>query len=146
MNLYVLLVTGTRAPLNEVNRRIVQDAIDRHMLSANTVTTLYPRGRTFVLIEGGADGVDKHACYWGKMRGTVPGTYAANWDHHRKGAGPIRNGVLLETALGYASLGHEVHVEAFPGPLVDPKKPGGTRDMMKKVKGRLPLNVTELVL
>jgi hypothetical protein len=134
VNLYVLLVTGTREHPSEENRRIISQIIDGHMLAANTISPEYPRGRCFVVLEGGADGVDAFAQYHGKLRGSVPGTFAANWDHHRKGAGPVRNGVLLETALGYHALGHEVHVEAFPGPLVDPKKPGGTRDMIGKVQ------------
>lgn len=147
MKLYVLLITGTRERPSEAQRTIIKERIDRHMLAANTVAPEYPRGRCFVVLEGGADGVDAFAQYHGELRGSVPGTFKANWNHYRKAAGPVRNGVLLETALSYHRSGHEVHVEAFPGPLVDPSKPGGTRDMIGKVlKSELAerLIVTEL--
>lgn len=60
------------------------------------------------IIEGGARGVDTIARHWAKERGVPVRTFRADWQKHKKSAGPIRNGQMLRE--GKPDL-----VIAFPG-------------------------------
>jgi predicted polyphosphate/ATP-dependent NAD kinase len=49
------------------------------------------------LMQGGATGADKFASEWAKTKPEVQGFVCkADWDKHRKAAGPIRNARMLE--------------------------------------------------
>jgi hypothetical protein len=137
MKLYVVLVTG----YHKFSYAAALDAVAPTMLvhAANAKE----QKTHFCVLEGGAQGIDE-AC--GDMCEEVKGNrlaHPANWTKQGRGpAGPIRNSVLLESALAYHAAGHEVHVEAFPAP--DSK---GTRDMIAKVQRSAlvdRLRVTEL--
>lgn len=49
----------------------------------------------FVLVSGGADGVDKLAEDWGRLNGLEVRTYQADWEEHGDAAGPKRNGQIV---------------------------------------------------
>lgn len=94
----------------------------------------------FVAIIGGAPGVDTIAERYLRRvnRDTTPlrlGFRAdmvicpADWNRHKKAAGPIRNNQMLILLRTLAAVGYEPGVIAFP-------LPGGrgTQDMMKKAR------------
>ena len=78
------------------------------------------------VIEGGAHGADALACLWAVDRDRVHVQVNAEWSKHGKGAGPIRNSVML----GY----NPDVVIAFPGGR-------GTANMIKQAKeAGVPVN------
>ncbi len=70
------------------------------------------------LFQGGANGADVIAISWAMARVIPCATMHANWLHYQRGAGPIRNGWMLEF------LTPDV-VIAFPGG-------SGTADMVDR--------------
>jgi hypothetical protein len=72
------------------------------------------------IIEGGAAGADTLAREFGQRKGIPVRTFPADWDRHRRAAGPIRNRQMLEE--GKPDL-----VVAFPGGR-------GTANMVKQAR------------
>jgi YspA, cpYpsA-related SLOG family len=65
--------------------------------------------RNFVLlIHGDARGADRLAGEWAQQRGVPVHAFPADWDKHRRAAGPIRNKQMLDE-------GRPDLVVAFPG-------------------------------
>lgn len=73
-----------------------------------------------LVIQGGARGADLHARAWATARGKPCATFDAPWAALGRGAGPIRNGWMLE-------FGHPDLVVAFPGGK-------GTADMVSQAQ------------
>lgn len=48
------------------------------------------------IIHGGARGADTAAGHWGRGEGAKVICCPANWDKHKKAAGPIRNQMMLD--------------------------------------------------
>lgn len=72
-----------------------------------------------LVMNGGALGADAFARRWAAERGISCDTYHADWLHHGKAAGPIRNARMLEAMPDL--------VIAFPGGK-------GTADMTRQAK------------
>lgn len=72
----------------------------------------------FIIIQGGARGVDSYALDWATMHGIPNITVQADWEKHGKAAGPIRNQRMLDDYKPDLVL-------AFPGGK-------GTDDMVKR--------------
>ncbi len=87
-----------------------------------------------MVITGGATGVDAQAKDWALLRGIQTVTLEANWKHHGKSAGPIRNRNIAETLkwLEGGAGGQKVELIAFPGG-------AGTRNMIRAAQS---MNVT----
>lgn len=69
-----------------------------------------------VLLNGGAEGADRHALVWAASAGVDRITYHANWKKYGTAAGPRRNADMLKAAISIgAQLGETVGVVAFPG-------------------------------
>lgn len=83
----------------------------------DAVHKLHPELR--VVIHGAARGADSLAGQWAIERGLQVEPYPADWDKHKKGAGPIRNQKMLERSSPHAAV-------AFPGA-------NGTLDMVKRL-------------
>lgn len=85
------------------------------------------------LISGAAPGADTLAKKWAELNGIPVMLFPANWDFHRKAAGPIRNANML-------LFGEPQGVVAFPGGT-------GTADMVSKSRAAgvpvLELEATE---
>jgi hypothetical protein len=60
----------------------------------NTLSEVY--GPFTSLCHGGAQGVDKLAGAWAKLRGIPVMVFDADWARHGKGAGPRRNQEMLD--------------------------------------------------
>ena len=73
-----------------------------------------------VIIEGGANGADKHARTWALLNRLALETFEADWENQGSFAGPMRNTRML--AEGKPDL-----VVAFPGRR-------GTADMVRKAR------------
>jgi hypothetical protein len=78
-----------------------------------------------VIIEGGACGADNHAQRWAKANKIPFEQYDADWGRYGRGAGPIRNKVMLDE--GKPDL-----VLAFVDKPLD--KSRGTADMVKQAR------------
>jgi hypothetical protein len=77
--------------------------------------------RTFVLIHGNARGADKLSHEWATARQVYDvRVYPADWNTHKKAAGPIRNRLMLTDGQPHA-------IVAFPGG-------NGTADMIRQGK------------
>lgn len=87
--------------------------------TAILVARLKALGPGWIVVEGGARGVDRQARDTAFQLGIPIETYLADWDRHGRAAGPIRNGDML--AAG-ADL-----VLAYPGP-----HSTGTWDMVRR--------------
>ncbi len=72
------------------------------------------------LIHGAARGADTLADEWAKENGIKVSAYPADWEKHKKAAGPIRNQKMLDDAKPEA-------VVAFPGG-------SGTKDMLLRAQ------------
>src|SRR5262249_32662990 len=73
-----------------------------------TLDTFHARESITCLIEGGARGADLLARAWATGRRIDNDTYLADWRRHGRGAGPVRNRLMLED-------GKPDVVIAFPG-------------------------------
>ncbi|MDA7915275.1 DUF2493 domain-containing protein [bacterium] len=112
MNEYRILVCGGR---DYENRERLFGVLDK-ALSAATLTE-----RTFVLIHGNARGADKLSHEWATARQVDDvRVYKADWKTHGKGAGPIRNRLMLTDGQPHV-------IVAFPGG-------NGTADMIRQGK------------
>jgi hypothetical protein len=78
-----IVVTGSRT-FDDV------DAVDRSLRKY-----INPGDRHSLVIEGGADGLDKLVRRWCNKNGVHHATVPALWDWYGNPAGPIRNGVML---------------------------------------------------
>lgn len=68
------------------------------------------------VFHGGARGADAQADAYAAGRGIVIVETPADWERYGRGAGPIRNGVMLRAALGHCIHAKELLiVVAFPG-------------------------------
>jgi len=76
--------------------------------------------RPRLIIEGGAQGADRWARSWARMRGIEVQTFEAQWARDGRAAGPIRNQAMLIN-------GRPDLVVAFPGGR-------GTADMVRRAK------------
>lgn len=74
----------------------------------------------FVLIEGGAIGVDLHSKQWAIDEGIPVIEMRANWDYYPESAGPIRNGWMLKYAM--------------PDLVIAIDGGAGTKDMVKQAR------------
>jgi hypothetical protein len=74
-----ILVCGGR---DYCDRSSVFDALSRYTPS--------------VIIEGGARGADRFGREWAQDNNVPVETYPADWETHRKAAGPIRNAKMLK--------------------------------------------------
>lgn len=59
------------------------------------------------LIHGAARGADSMADRWAEDCGFPIERYPADWDHHGKRAGPIRNAVMLATGVDVVIAFHD---------------------------------------
>lgn len=82
-----VLICGSRTWENEVPIRHV---IERDLLSGKL-----GRAKDFLVIAGGAPGVDTHAERVCKSLGIHVARVDALWDHYHRSAGPRRNAVML---------------------------------------------------
>lgn len=73
-----------------------------------------------MLVHGGARGADRWAGIWAERRGYKCAVELAYWKRHGKGAGPVRNQLMLDK---YAPT----HAVAFPGGR-------GTADMVVRLR------------
>lgn len=79
----------------------------------------YPHD-TLTIIQGGATGADQIAREWCEAREVPYDNYPADWKHHGRAAGPIRNQIMIDQ--GRPNL-----VLAFKGG-------AGTADMVRKAR------------
>jgi len=88
MDEFKVLVCGGR---DYDNRERLFAVLDKALRAANLA------GKTFVLVHGGARGADSLAGLWASMRqdSVSVRVYKADWDTHKKAAGPIRNNLML---------------------------------------------------
>ena len=88
MDEFKVLVCGGR---DYDNRERLFAVLDKALRAANSA------GKTFVLVHGGARGADSLAGLWASMRqdSVSVRVYKADWDTHKKAAGPIRNNLML---------------------------------------------------
>lgn len=98
-----VLVTGGRTYADEINVN-------------KTLTRLHTEHPISLLIEGGAKGADRLARHWAVRNNVQYRTVEANWNHHGKIAGIIRNEQMIQMKPDL--------VVAFPGGK-------GTAHMMK---------------
>ena len=114
-----ILVTGWRA-WPWAHARIVHDTL---ALWAAQLRGDHER-RPIIVVHGRCPygGVDLYADEWARAQGPLvwPEPHEAPWASMGKRAGMVRNQHMV-------NLGASVCL-AFPGPLVDPMKPGGTRN------------------
>lgn len=69
-----------------------------------------------LLCEGGATGADRLARKWAKSCDVSVSTYTADWQTFGRRAGPMRNELMLRSAVGFGERwGMPVLVVAFPG-------------------------------
>ena len=94
-----------------------RDYADRDWLFQELDALRLARGVN-VVISGCARGADTLGLEWAEARGIEVAPYPADWDRHRRAAGPIRNQQMLDE--GKPDL-----VIAFPGGR-------GTADMVKR--------------
>jgi hypothetical protein len=92
-------------------------------------TVLDSLGPVSCVIHGSARGADALAHEWAFDRGVLVTPFPADWRRHGRGAGPIRNGLML-------SEGKPDLVVAFPGGK-------GTADMVRRAQ-RAGLPVMEV--
>jgi hypothetical protein len=84
---YRILVTGSRDWQD-------QDAV--HKALADTVREL-PADREVIVVHGGCwAGADHIADDWAKAYGATVEVHYANWDRHKRAAGPLRNRHMVE--------------------------------------------------
>lgn len=106
---YVVLVCGGR---NFADQRWVFRTLD----------ALHKERRITKIVHGGARGADTYAHTWAATRRVPVIRCLANWELHRRAAGPIRNSEMLRD--------HSPDlVVAFPGG-------DGTADMIKKARAK----------
>lgn len=87
MNDFKVLACGGR---DYVNRERLFATLDKALRAANLA------GKTFVLVHGGARGADKLSHEWAAARQVNDvRVYPADWNTHKKAAGPIRNNLML---------------------------------------------------
>ena len=67
-----------------------------------------------VVIHGDAKGADTWAAIWCRENGVSVLPMPAQWDRHRKSAGPIRNRNMLEVLRALEECGYKCEVQAFP--------------------------------
>jgi len=87
MNAFKVLVCGGR---DYSNRERLFGVLDKALRAATLAE------RSFVLIHGNARGADKLSHEWATSRQVDDvRVYPADWDKHKKAAGPIRNNLML---------------------------------------------------
>lgn len=77
---HIVIVTGSRDWADE---QAIYNALDNACPS--------------LVVEGGARGADAIARQWAKTTGTPNKTFHANWRHHGRRAGPLRNRLMLQS-------------------------------------------------
>ena len=83
--------TGTQWDEDERQIDRLFEVLDKALQAATMA------GKSFTLVHGGARGADALAGLWASMRedDVTVRVYEADWDAHRKAAGPIRNKKML---------------------------------------------------
>lgn len=82
MKPYRILITGSRTWTD-------QDAV--HQALADAVRDV-PADRQVIVVHGGCwAGADKIADSWARQYGATPEPHYADWDRHKRAAGPLRN-------------------------------------------------------
>lgn len=89
---------------------------DNYPLASCALNLLRTKHPIAVIIHGAARGADTLAARWAMQHGIKAEPYPADWDTHGKGAGHIRNAIMLAQGKPHA-------VVAFPGGT-------GTKDML----------------
>ena len=87
MSKFVVLVCGGR---DYGDRDHVFNTLD------DVLNEIVADGDDMFLIQGGAAGADSIAWEWGVINRLWVKTYEADWDTHKRAAGPIRNKEMLE--------------------------------------------------
>lgn len=110
--IYRVLVTGSRTFADA-------HAIDSALLNVwHDITQL---GGEMVVVHGHARGADRLADAWARRNNILVERHPADWDTHKRAAGPIRNQAMV-------NLGAHL-VLAFPAGTAT-----GTRDCMKRAR------------
>ena len=94
-----------------------------------------------MVISGGAKGVDSAAIDWAVVNWCISATYEADWDKHKKAAGPIRNQLMLDSEVPIVNGVHQIkdiHLIAFPGGK-------GTEDMVRRAT-KIGLNIIRFTM
>lgn len=86
-----------------------------------TLDALAAEQKIEAVIHGDADGADRLAGEWARLRGIKELAFPADWVKHGRAAGPIRNKQMLDE-------GRPALVVAFPGGR-------GTANMVKQARG-----------
>ncbi len=81
-----------------------------------------------MVISGGAKGVDSAAIDWAVVNWCISAVYEADWDKHKKAAGPIRNQLIIDSEVPKVNgiyQNKNIYLIAFPGGK-------GTEDMVRR--------------
>lgn len=118
--MYNILVTGDR---NWTEYSVVYEALayawDEFTKRPNMIGT---STRNITVVHGAAKGADTQAGFAAHKLGLGVRTYPANWNKYKKGAGPIRNSLMLKENKIDIVLAFHDHI----------KESKGTLDMVKK--------------
>jgi len=91
---YRVLVTGSR---DWMDRQAVADAL----IAVEMGAWCHPSFGRFVLVHGGAKGLDAMAAEWAEQRqGWAVEAHPADWRTHGRRAGPIRNAHMVSLGAG----------------------------------------------
>lgn len=74
------------------------------------------------VVSGGANGIDLLGEKWAKENDIPIKTFEAKWNQHGKGAGPIRNQLMVDYADALIAIPHEIRYSV------------GTQDVIKKAQ------------
>ncbi len=84
-----------------------RDFADKRILDA-ALSEMQAKHGIAAIIQGAAAGADTLAAEWGRSKGVPVEAFPADWETHRRAAGPIRNKQMLDEGRPDAVL-------AFPG-------------------------------
>lgn len=118
--MFNILVCGDR---NWDNYAVIHRALFRawneHLVATKVAGT---STRNIIVIHGAAKGADTQGGYAAHRLGFGVRTYPANWNRYKKGAGPIRNSLMLkENKIDLVLAFHDNFFESK-----------GTKDMVEK--------------
>jgi len=126
--MYNILVTGDRFWIEySVVYEALAKAWDDFVKTSPAKST-----RNITVVHGAAKGADTHAGFAAHKLGMGVRTYPANWNKYKKGAGPIRNSLMLKENKIDIVLAFHDHI----------KESKGTLDMVKKaLELRIPVRL-----
>lgn len=129
--MYNILVTGDRywteySVIYEALAEAWDDFTKRpHMIGTSS--------RNVTVVHGAAKGADTHAGFAAHKLGFGVRTYPANWSRYKKGAGPIRNSLMLKENKIDIVLAFHDNLKSFSS---------GTLDMcVKAVEAGIPVRL-----